>query len=201
MSVTGKIITDQALDQLFREARTQNAWKPEPVSEALIRQVYDLAKMGPTSANSCPARFVILTSPEAKERLKAHVAPTNVDKMMAAPVVVIIAYDLDFYEKLPQLFPAGGEGYKAYFGSDEKLAQDTAYRNGSLQGAYFMIAARALGLDCGPMSGFNNDGVDKDFFPEGRIKSNFICCIGHGDPAGVRPRNPRLSFEEACQIL
>jgi 3-hydroxypropanoate dehydrogenase len=201
MPVTGKTINDESLDQLFREARTQNAWKPEPVSEALLRQVYDLAKMAPTSANSSPARFVIVTSPEAKERLKAHLAPTNVEKMMAAPVCVIIAYDLDFHQKLPQLFPAGGEGYKAYFASNEQLSLDTAYRNSSLQGAYFLMAARALGLDCGPVSGFNNDGVDKEFFPEGRIKSNFICAIGHGDPAGVWPRNPRLSFDEACQIL
>jgi 3-hydroxypropanoate dehydrogenase len=199
--VTDKIVTDQVLDLLFREARTQNAWKPEPVSEVLIRKVYDIAKMGPTSANSGPARFVMLTSDGAKERLKPHLFPTNVDKMMAAPLCVIIAYDLDFYDKLPQLFPHGGEAYKSHFASNEPLALDTAYRNSSLQGAYFMIAARAVGLDCGPMSGFDNAGVDKEFFPEGRIKSNFICGIGHGDPAGVWPRNPRLPFEEACQIL
>ena len=199
--MTGKAIDNQAIDQLFLEARTQNAWKPDPVSEDLLRQVYDLAKMAPTSANGSPARFVMVTTPEAKERLKSHLAPTNVDKIMAAPVSVIIAHDLDFAEFMPQLFPAAGAAMKAYFASDEKMATETAFRNGSLQGAYFIMAARALGLDCGPISGFNNAGVDAEFFPEGRIKSNFICAIGHGDPSGVWPRNPRLSFEEACQIL
>jgi 3-hydroxypropanoate dehydrogenase len=174
---------------------------PDPVSESLIRQVYDLAKMGPTSANGSPARFVIVTSASGKARLKPHILANNADKMMAAPVSVIIGYALDFYEKLPQLFPHGGDAYKGYFAGNEQLASDTAYRNGSLQGAYFMIAARALGLDCGPISGFNNAGVDKEFFPDGRIKSNFICAVGHGDPKGVWPRNPRLSFEEACQIV
>jgi 3-hydroxypropanoate dehydrogenase len=194
-------INDEALDVIFREARTQNAWKPDPISDELIREVYDLAKMGPTSSNASPARFVIVKSPEAKERLMPHILPGNADKIKAAPVVVIIAHDLDFYDKLPVLFPNGAEMMMGYFKSMEPLAIDTAYRNGSLQGAYFMIAARALGLDCGPISGFNNAGIDAEFFPEGRIKSNFICAIGHGDPAGVWPRNPRLSFEEACTIL
>jgi 3-hydroxypropanoate dehydrogenase len=192
---------DAALDLIFREARTQNAWKPEPVGEELIRQVYDLAKWAPTSANGSPARFVFLTSEEAKLRAKPHIAPTNADKMMAAPVVVIIAHDLDFYEHLGKLFPNGADGMKAYFGGNEQVAYDTAFRNGSMQGAYFILAARALGLDCGPASGFNNAGIDQEFFPEGRVKSNFICAIGHGDPAGVWPRNPRLSFEEACTVL
>jgi 3-hydroxypropanoate dehydrogenase len=192
---------DAALDLIFREARTQNAWKPEPVSEALLRQVYDLAKMAPTSANSMPARFVMLTTEAAKQRARPYVAPTNADKMMAAPVVVIIAHDLDFYENLHILFPNGAEGMKGYFGSDAQVAYDTAFRNGSMQGAYFMLAARALGLDCGPMSGFNNAGIDQEFFPDGRTKSNFICAIGHGDPAGVWPRNPRLTFEQACTVL
>ncbi|SFG53873.1 3-hydroxypropanoate dehydrogenase [Novosphingobium sp. CF614] len=199
--MTGKPIDNQAIDQLFLEARTQNAWKPDPVSEDLLRQVYDLARMAPTSANGSPARFVMLTSNEAKERLKPYLAPTNVDKIMAAPVSVIIAHDLDFGDKMPQLFPAAGAAMKAYFASDEQMSNETAFRNGSLQGAYFIMAARALGLDCGPISGFSNAGVDGEFFPEGRIKSNFICAIGHGDPAGVWPRNPRLSFEEACQLL
>lgn len=201
ISVSGKAISNEALDQLFFEARTQNAWKSDPVSEDLLRQVYDLVRMAPTSANGSPARFVIVISTEAKERLKSHIAPTNVDKIMAAPVSVIIAHDLDFGDKMPQLFPAAGDAMKAYFATDEQMANETAFRNGSLQGAYFIIAARALGLDCGPISGFNNAGVDAEFFPKGRIKSNFICAIGHGDPSGVWPRNPRLSFEEACQIL
>ena len=194
-------VNDQALDQIFREARTQNAWMPGPVSECLLRQVYELAKMGPTSANGSPARFVMVTSAAAKARLRPHILPNNVDKMMAAPVSVIIAHDHDFFDKLPQLFPAGGEGYKGYFAGNQALAEETAFRNAALQGAYFLLAARALGLDCGPISGFNNAGVDQEFFPEGRIKSNFICAIGHGDPTGVWPRNPRLSFEEACRIL
>jgi 3-hydroxypropanoate dehydrogenase len=194
------MVNDHGLDLIFREARTQNAWTTEPVSEAIIRAVYDLAKMPPTSANSGPARILILTSPAAKERLKPHLLPNNV-KVLTAPVCVIFAYDLDFYEKLPQLFPHGGEQYKGYFAGNAELSFDTAFRNGSLQGAYFMLAARALGLDCGPISGFNNAGVDKEFFPTGRFKSNFICAMGHGDPKGVWPRNPRLSFEEACKIL
>jgi 3-hydroxypropanoate dehydrogenase len=199
--VSGNAINSEALNQLFLEARTQNAWKPDPVSEELLRQVYDLARMAPTSANGSPARFVFVTSADAKERLKPHLAPTNVDKIMAAPVTVIIAHDLDFGDKMPQLFPAAGAAMKAYFASDAVMSAETAFRNGSLQGAYFIMAARALGLDCGPASGFSNAGVDAEFFPEGRIKSNFICAIGHGDPSGVWPRNPRLSFEEACQIL
>jgi 3-hydroxypropanoate dehydrogenase len=199
--MTDKIAPDEVLDLLFREARTQNAWRPDPVSEAQLRQIYDLAKMGPTASNSGPARFVFVTSAAAKERLKPFMFASNGDKMMAAPVTVIIGHDLDFPEKLPQLFPHGGEQLKAYFAGAEQVAADTAFRNSSLQGAYFIIAARALGLDCGPMSGFDNAGVDAAFFPGGRIKSNFICTIGHGDPSGVWPRNPRLSFEETCQLV
>jgi 3-hydroxypropanoate dehydrogenase len=199
--VSAQALSDQALDQLFREARTQNAWLPNPISESMIRQVYDLAKMGPTSANSGPARLKILISDAAKERLKPHLLPTNVDKMMSAPVVVIFGNDHQFYEKLPQLFPHGGDAYKGYFAGNAKLADDTAYRNATLQGAYFIMAARALGLDCGPISGFNNEAVDGEFFAGTPIKSNFICAIGHGDPKGVWPRNPRLSFDEACEIL
>jgi 3-hydroxypropanoate dehydrogenase len=199
--VTDKIVNDHALDLLFRQARTQNAWKPDPVGEALLREVYDLAKMGPTASNSGPARFVFVTSAAARERLKPFLFASNGDKMMAAPATVIIGHDLDFHEKLPQLFPHGGDQLKAYFAGAEQVAADTAFRNSSLQGAYFMIAARALGLDCGPMSGFDNASVDREFFPGGRIKSNFICTVGHGDPSGVRARNPRLSFEEACQIV
>lgn len=199
--MSGTAISGEAIDQLFLEARTQNAWKSDPVSEDLLRQVYDIARMGPTSANSSPARFVMLTTTAAKERLKPCLVPTNVEKIMAAPVSVIIGHDNEFYEKLPQLFPAGGEGYKAYFGSNAVLSAETAFRNGALQGAYFIMAARALGLDCGPISGFDNGKVDAEFFPGSNVKSNFICAVGHGDPAGVWPRNPRLSFEEACQIL
>jgi 3-hydroxypropanoate dehydrogenase len=199
--VSGKAINNQALDQLFLKARTQNAWKSDPVSEELLRQVYDLTKMAPTSANGCPARFVMLTSVAARQRLQPLLAGNNAEKMMAAPVNVIIGHDMAFYDKLPQLFPAGGEGYKAYFAGNEALAAETAFRNGSMQGAYFIMAARALGLDCGPISGFNNAGVDAEFFAGTTTRSNFICAVGLGHPSGAWPRNPRLSFEEACQLL
>jgi 3-hydroxypropanoate dehydrogenase len=192
-------INDDALDVLFREARTQNKWQDKPVSTALLMAVYDLMRWGPTSANMSPARIVFLVSKEAKERLKPFLSDGNRDKTMSAPVTAIIGYDLDFPETLPKLFPHA-PGAKDWF-KDPAAAQVHAFRNSSLQGAYFIIAARALGLDCGPMSGFDNAGVDKEFFPGGRIKSNFLCSMGYGDPAGLFPRSPRLSFDEACKIL
>ena len=192
-------INDDALDVIFRKARTQNKWLDKPVSPALLMAVYDLMRWGPTSANIVPARFVFITSKDAKERLKPLLSEGNRDKTMSAPVTAIIGYDLDFPETLPKLFPHAPDA-KNWF-KDPAAAQVHAFRNGSLQGAYFIIAARALGLDCGPMSGFDNAGVDKEFFPGGRIKSNFICSVGYGDPAGLFPRNPRLSFDEACKIL
>jgi 3-hydroxypropanoate dehydrogenase len=192
-------INDSALDQLFRTARTQNAWTDTPVSATLLQAVYDLARMGPTSANCSPARFVFVTTPAGKEKLKPFLLPGNVPKVMGAPVTVIIGHDLTFYEKLPQLFPHTDA--KAWFVGNDKLIETTAFRNGTLQGAYFMMAARALGLDCGPMSGFDNAGVDKAFFDNGPVKSNFICAVGHGDPKAVFARSPRLSFEEACKVV
>jgi len=195
-----KMLNDQGLDLLFRNARSQNAWTTEPVSETLIRAVYDLTKMGPTSANSSPARFIILASDAAKERLKPYLSANNVQKVMTAPICVIFGYDLTFHEKIPQLFPHN-PAVKDWFSSSPALAESTAFRNGTLQAAYFIMAARALGLDCGPMSGFDNAGVDREFFEGTTIKSNFICSIGHGDPKGLFPRSPRLSFEEACRIL
>jgi 3-hydroxypropanoate dehydrogenase len=192
-------INDEALDIVFRTARSQNKWLDKPVSPALLMAVYDLMRMGPTSANCCPARIVFVMSREAKERLKPHLMSTNVEKSMTAPAVAVIGYDLDFPEHLPRLFPHN-PGAKDWFG-DPVLRQTTAFRNGTLQGAYFIVAARALGLDCGPMSGFNNDAVDKEFFAGTNIKSNFICAVGYGDPSGVFPRNPRLEFDEACKIL
>lgn len=192
-------INDNALDQIFRTARTQNAWTETPVSETLLQAVYDLARMGPTSANCSPARFVFLTTAAAKEKLKPFLLPGNVPKVMGAPVTVIIGHDLTFYEKLPKLFPHTDA--RAWFVGNDRLIETTAFRNGTLQGAYFMMAARALGLDCGPMSGFDNAGVDRVFFDNGPVKSNFICAIGHGDPKAVFPRSPRMSFEEACQVL
>jgi 3-hydroxypropanoate dehydrogenase len=185
-----------ALDRLFRTARTRNAWTDRPVTEQQLRELYDLLKFGPTSANCCPARFVWVRSAEAKSKLASLAAPTNAPKILAAPVTVIVGYDLDFAEQLPKLFPARGKEMQRYF-SDPLVAQVTAFRNGSLQGAYLIIAARALGLDCGPMSGFSNEAVDREFFANSRIKSNFICSIGYGSDKDLFPRNPRLTFEEA----
>lgn len=192
-------LDDAVLDQLFRKARTQNGWQDKMVAPEVLHQLYDLLKMGPTSANCCPARFVFVMSPEAKARLKPCLSPNNVEKTMAAPVTVIVAYDTEFYEKLPKLFPHTDA--RVWFVGNPTLIQSTAFRNGSLQGAYLIMAARALGLDCGPMSGFDNAKVDAAFFPDGKIKSNFLVNLGHGDPSKVRPRGPRLTFDETCWIL
>ena len=192
-------ISDDALDQLFRAARTQNKWHDKPVSQTLLHALYDLMRMGATSANCSPARIVFVTSHESREKLKALVLPSNVSKVMTAPVTAIIGHDLEFYEKLPHLFPHADA--KSWFVGNEPLIQSTAFRNGSLQGAYLMLAARAVGLDCGPMSGFDNAGVDRAFFAGTNVKSNFICGLGYGDPSGVFPRSPRLTFDEACQIV
>ena len=188
-----------ALDQIFRQARTHNGWLPKPVPTDLLRQIYDLAALGPTSANTQPARFVFLATPQAKERRRHALAPGNVEKTMAAPVTAIIAYDTEFYEKLSTTFPHTNA--RSWFAGNPALVQETAFRNGSLQGAYFIIAARALGLDCGPMSGFDPEKVNAEFFPDGKWKANFLCNLGYGDPSKIFPRNPRLSFEEACMVL
>jgi len=192
-------VDDAALDLVFHTARTQNGWLPQPVSRELLQQVWDLAKMGPTAANSLPLRIVFVMTPEAKARLKPHLSPGNVEKTMAAPVTGIFAYDLEFYEKLPRLFPHADA--RSWFAGNDELIRTAAFRNGTLQAAYFMLAARSLGLDCGPMSGFDNAGVDREFFPDGKVKSNFICSLGHGDPSKVFPRNPRLDFDEACTVV
>ena len=194
-----KILDDRSLDVLFRDARSHNKWQDRDVGDVLIRAVYDLMKFGPTAANSCPARFVFVKSPEAKARLKPHLDAGNVDKVMTAPVTVIIGYDLKFYDQLPKLFPHTDA--RSWFAGNEPKIQDAAFRNSTLQGAYLMLAARSLGLDCGPMSGFNAAGVNAEFFPDGDVKANFICAIGYGDPSGVFGRSPRLGFEEACEIL
>jgi 3-hydroxypropanoate dehydrogenase len=193
-------INDEALDTIFRAARTQNKWSDKPVSNAVLMAVYDLMRWGPTAANSTPARFVFVTTPEAKARLKPHLSEGNREKTMGAPAIAIIGYDLDFPETFAKLFPNNPK-MKDMFTGKPDMTQAVAFRNGSLQGAYFIIAARALGLDCGPMSGFNNAGVDGEFFAGTNIKSNFICAVGHGDPSGIFPRNPRLSFDEACRII
>lgn len=192
-------LDDAALDLLFRSARTHNGWQDRPVPEALLESVWDLAKWGATSANCQPARIVFVVSPEAKRRLRPCLMEGNVEKTMAAPATAIIGHDLEFFEHLPRLFPHTDA--RAWFVGNEALIQATAFRNSSLQGAYFMLAARALGLDCGPMSGFDAAKVEAEFFPGGRVKANFLCNLGYGDPAKLYPRGPRLSFEEACEVV
>jgi len=192
-------INDEALDIIFRNARTQNKWLDKPVSNAMLMAIYDLMRWGPTSANNSPARIVFLTTAEAKDRLKPHLSEGNRAKTMSAPVTAIIGYDVDFHEHLPRLFPHNQDA-KNWF-ANPVLRETTAFRNGTLQGAYFIVAARAVGLDCGPMSGFDNAGVDKEFFAGTAIKSNFICSLGYGDPTGLFPRSPRLAFDEACKII
>ena len=206
-------ISDQCLDTLFRNARTYNGWVDKPIVEATLRELYDLLRWAPTSANGSPARFLFIKSKEAKERLRPALSPGNVEKTMAAPVTVIIAYDLRFYGKMDKLAPHSA-GMKKAFAENPQLAEVTAKRNGTLQGAYLILAARSLGLDCGPMSGFDNAKVDAEFFgPEsqdasicqehqtGCTKSNFLCNLGYGDPKSLYPRAPRLDFDEACKIL
>ena len=195
-----KVVSDEGLDLLFRAARTHNVWLDKPVDDALLRQVYDLAKLGPTSANMCPMRVVFVKSKAGKEKLKPALDRGNVDKTMSAPVTAVIGMDIHFYEKLPTLFPHADA--KAWFKDlPENVLEYITLRNSSLQGAYFMLAARALGLDCGPMSGFNNQKVDEAFFAGTTVKSNFLCNVGHGDASRLFPRSPRLSFEEACKVV
>ncbi|MBS0238809.1 MAG: malonic semialdehyde reductase [Proteobacteria bacterium] len=188
-----------AIDQLFDKARTNNKWQPREVPDALLRQIVEHMRWAPTSANCSPARFVFVKSPEAKARLKPHLSAGNVDKTMAAPVTAIVGYDLNFYEALPRLYPPADA--RSWFAGKKQHADTTAFRNGSLQGGYFILAARALGLDCGPMSGFQNAGVDAEFFTGSEIKSNFLCNLGYGDPAGVYPRSPRFDFDEIASII
>lgn len=192
-------IDSSALDQIFLNARTFNRFNPQPVDDATLRRLYDLLKCGPTSFNCQPARFVFLRSAAARERLRPALAPGNADKTMAAPLTVIVATDTRFFEYLPEQFPAVDA--LRLFADNPELAERTAFRNGTLQGAYLIIAARAIGLDCGPMSGFDNAKVDAEFFPDGRWRSNFLVNLGYGDPAGNYPRGPRLLFEAAARIL
>ena len=200
MNVMSKTLSDDGANLLFNEARTHSAWLAKPVDEALLRKLYDLAKMGPTSANMCPLRVVFVTSPEAKAKLKPALDAGNVDKTMSAPVTAIIGMEIKFYEQLPKLFPHADA--KAWFKDlPEQVLEYLALRNSSLQGAYFMLAARAVGLDCGPMSGFNNAKVDELFFAGTTSKSNFLCNLGYGDASKLHPRSPRLSFEEACKVV
>jgi 3-hydroxypropanoate dehydrogenase len=210
----GNTVDDAVLDTLFREARTYSKWLPRPIADKTLHELYDVLKWAPTSANAAPARFAFLRSKESKERLRPALAPLNVEKTMTAPVTVIVGYDLRFYERLPKLFPQN-PGMAKLFENNPEMVETTAKRNSSLQGAYLIMAARALGLDCGPMSGFDQTkvdeeffaagkpcfGCDQEFFPEGHVKTNFICNVGYGDPASLFPRLPRLSFNEACSLL
>jgi 3-hydroxypropanoate dehydrogenase len=192
-------ISFAALDQLFFDARTQNAWKDQPVADDLLVKLIDTMKMAPTSANCSPARIVFVKSPEAKARLKPHLSEGNLEKTMAAPVTAIIATDFQFYEHLPKLFPHTDA--RAWFVGKKAHADNTAVRNGTLQGGYFILTARALGLDCGPMSGFNSAGVDAEFFAGTETRSNFLCNVGYGDPIGLFPRSPRFTFDEMAKII
>lgn len=191
-------VDDKALDLIFREARTHSKWLDTPVSDALLRGAWDLARMAPTSANTQPARIVFVRSSEAKARLKPALAPGNVDKTMAAPVTAILAQDMEFYEKLPKTFPQVDA--RSWFVGNEGLIQTTAFRNSSMQGGYLILALRALGLDCGPMSGFDNAAVDQAFFAGTPVKSNLLINIGYGDKSALHPRNPRLDFDEVCRV-
>ena len=192
-------LSDKNLALLFGEARSMNGWQDKEVSNDMVKSIYELTKMGPTSTNCCPARFKFIKSDDQKQLLKEALLPNNVDKVMSAPVIAIIGYDLDFSDNMSKLFPHMDVA-PMYKGNAE-FNQATAFRNSSLQGAYFMMVSRALGLDCGPMSGFNNDLVDQTFFKDTNIKSNFLCCIGYGDPSKIFMRLPRLDFDDACEIL
>ena len=192
------LLSQESLEQIFTKARTHNGWLDKPIPDSIVHQIYDLAKWGPTSANGSPARFFFVKTPEAKKKLLECMAPGNVEKTKAAPITVIIAEDREFHEKLPKLFPAADA--RSWFVGNQPLIEATAFRNASLQGAYFMIAARALGLDCGPMSGFDPAKTDAAFFAGTTWKSNFICNLGYGDQSQLYPRAPRLTFEEACRI-
>ena len=194
-------LDSKTLDLLFLQARTQNGWLPTPVTDDQLRRVYDIMKTGPTSANSCPARILFLRTAQAKARLLPALSPGNVDKTKQAPVTAIIGYDTRFYEWMPKKLFAHRPDMAENYAKNPALTETVAFRNGTLQGAYFLLAARAVGLDVGGMSGFDNAKVDAEFFPDGRIKSNFLCNVGHGDPTKVLPRLPRLDFEEACELL
>ncbi len=197
---SNRALSDEALDQVFRAARTHNDWQDKSVSDDLLARLYEVMKYGPTSANCSPARIIFVKSEAGKARLLPHLLDTNRAKTEKAPVCAIIGYDLEFYERIPELFPHNPAA-RDWFADNEALAQETAFRNGSLQGAYLILAARALGLDAGPMSGFNPAGVDKEFFPDGKVKSNFLCNLGYGDSSALFARGPRLTYNDACETI
>lgn len=195
-------LSREDMDLIFRNARSHNGWQATPVDDAKLHELYELMKWAPTTMNTNPARILFLRSSEAKERLKPALNPGNLDKTMAAPVTAIIAYDTQFYERLPQLFPHNPKARDIFAAEDKKAhAETTAFRNSSMQGGYFILAARSVGLDCGPMSGFNNAKVDAEFFGGTAIKSNFLCNLGYGDATQVKSRSPRPAFDEVCTLL
>ena len=196
--MTGKL-PDRCLDQIFRQARTHNLWREQDIADSLLHELIELVKLGPTSANCSPGRFLFVKSRAAKERLKPLLSEGNREKTMKAPVCAIIGYDLDFYEHLPKLFPHTDA--RSWFAGKPKKIEETAFRNGTLQGAYLILGARALGLDTGPMSGFDNEGVDAEFFAGTNIKSNFLCSLGYGDASVLFPRSPRFAFDEMAKII
>ena len=192
-------VSDDALDLLLRKARSYSDYTPQPVGDDTLRALYELAKWGPTTANSQPQRVLFLRSDEAKLRLKPALSSSNLKKTMSAPVVAVLAYDMRFFEHLPRMY--SNPQARSWYETTPEAIRTTALRNATLQGAYFMLAARAMGLDCGPMSGFKSEKVDEEFFPDGRFKSNFLCCLGHGDPTNLEPRLERFAFDEVCKIL
>ncbi len=194
------IVNDKSLDIIFRDGRTHGVWVDRPVSEITLQALYELLSLGPTAANGSPGRFLFLRSNEAKERLRPHLSAGNITQTMTAPVVAFVGYDLAFHHKFEILWPNNEEVRTWFEGNDEKLLE-AAFRNSTLQGAYMIIAARALGLDCGPMSGFDADGVNREFFADSTIRVNFLCNLGHGDPAALPPRKPRLAFDDAAEVI
>jgi 3-hydroxypropanoate dehydrogenase len=197
--MTESTLTEAGFDLLFRTARTANAWTDQPVPDDLLRQVHDIMRFGPTSANACPLRIVFVRSPEAKARLKPFLMDDNIEKTMQAPATAIMAHDMQFYDHLPKLFPHADA--RSWFAGNEKVIADTAFRNSSLQAAYFMIVARGFGLGCGPMSGFDEDGVNAEFFADGRFRVNFLCNLGFADHSNDFPRSPRFDFDDVCEIV
>ncbi len=194
------IVNDKSFDIIFRDGRTHAVWLEKPVSEITLQALYDLLSQGPTAANGSPGRFLFLRTAAAKERLRPHLSAGNVQQTMTAPVVAIVGYDLAFYDKFETLWP-GNDQVRGWFAGNDEKSLEAAFRNGTLQGAYMIVAARALGLDCGPMSGFDADGVNKEFFSDSTLRVNFLCNLGHGDPAALPPRKPRLSFNEAAEVI
>ncbi len=196
---TERTINEESKNILFRDARTYNAWQNRNVDDEILKELFELVKLAPTSANCSPMRVLFIKSESEKNRLKPYLMEGNIDKTMSAPVTAVIAHDMRFYEKLPKLFPHTDA--KSWFEGNDSFIRETAFRNGSLQGGYFILAARGLGLDCGPMSGFDAEGTKREFFPDKPYEVNFLCNIGYGSPENLYPRSPRFEFDEVCEII